>query len=202
VARTYVREPDETFLVHVFSADLPQTLGVQRAVAHYITRYQLGTCPPSEAGCRTTWIQVGPNDTRPARILRAPWLYYDDVTSRPEAHLYFPGSSLMGSYGSGQGAGHLVGFDDPWVRADLITPTARKEEVTVWYRKELAARGYRLVRTESSGPTEYRRGSERFRLFVPTFDSSLRPYRVPGLRYTTEYEIDTCAGHHPPTCRV
>jgi hypothetical protein len=128
-------------------------------------------------------------------------IYYEEMTNRPEAHLYFPASSLTGSDGYGEGAGHLFGFDDPWVRSDLIVETATKEQVEAWYENELAVRGYALVATNSPGLREYRRGSEIFKLILPDADQSRDPYGVTGLLYAVIYEIDTCQGHHPPICR-
>jgi hypothetical protein len=201
--QAYVREPGEHFDVNVHSVDdSRELLGVQRPVVLYFTGYQLGTCPSLEARCHTHLVPAGPDDPGPTTHLPSAWIYFDDVTNRPEAHLYFPASSLVGSNGYGEGAGHLFGFDDPWARADLIAPVATKEEIEGWYRNELSARGYRPVPADSSGVTEeYRRGSEILKLIVPNPDNSRRPYGVAGLMFATIYEIDTCDGHHPPVCR-
>jgi hypothetical protein len=147
-------------------------------------------------------IAARPNDPDPAKPLPSGWIYLDDVTNRPDAHLYFPASSVVGSNGYGEGAGHLFGFDDPWVRVDLIAPAATKGEIEGWYKTELAARGYRLLPIPSSGVTkEFRRGAEIFKLILPGADSSRGPYGVAGLMFAVIYEVDTCEGHHPPVCR-
>jgi hypothetical protein len=202
--QAYVRGPGERFDVNVQTVDdSPELPGIQRSVVLYFTGYRLGTCPSIEAGCHSHLVAVGPNDPGPAKHLPSARTYLDDVTNRPEAHLYFPASSLVGSNGYGEGAGHLFGFDDPWVRVDLIAPVATREEIEGWYRSELAARGYRLVATDSSGVTEeYRRGSEIFKLILPEPDNSRGPYSVAGLMFTAIYQIDTCEGHHPPVCRA
>ncbi len=201
--QAYVREPEEHFNVNVHSVDdSRELLGVQQPVVLYFTGYQLGTCPSIESGCRSHLVPAGPNDPGPAKALPSARIYLDDVRNRPEAHLYFPASSLVGSNGYGEGAGHLFGFDDPWVRVDLIAPVATREEIDRWYHNELATRGYRLVATDSLGVTEeYRRGAEIFKLILPDPDNSRRPYGVAGLLFTVIYEIDTCAGHHSPLCR-
>jgi hypothetical protein len=130
------------------------------------------------------------------------WVYLDDVTNRPEGHLYFPGSSLVGSNGYAEGAGHLFGFDNPWVEEDLIAPAATRGEIEGWYQTELAGRGYQLVGTNSTGVAdEFRRGTEIFKLILSEAKYSRGPYGVAGLMFSVEYEIDTCQGHHPPVCR-
>lgn len=200
-SHVYARRPDEDFQLTTYSVDESQTLlGVQRSVVLYYTRYQLGTCPSVEAGCRSGMLPIPPNDTRPAVAISSERIYYDDIANRAEAHLYFPASSVMGSHGYGEGAGHLFGFDDPWVRSDLISETATKEEVEAWYEQKLARRGYGLIGTDTSGTREYRCGSEIFKLIVPDGDPTRGPYGVTGLMYAVIYEIDTCQGHHPPIC--
>ena len=198
----YVRRPREAFQISIHGVDESQALlGVQRPMVLYFTSYGLGTCPSIQAGCRSDLVPVTPNDTSPPAAMSSGWIYYEEITNRPEAHLYFPASSLIGSDGYGEGAGHLVGFDDPWVRSDLIVETATKEQVEAWYGNELALRGYALVGTDSSGLREYRRSSEIFKLILPDGDRSRVPYGVAGLVYAIIYEIDTCQGHHPPICR-
>jgi hypothetical protein len=199
----YLRGPVEHFDVNVHSVEESRDLiGGQRNLILYFTGYQLGTCPSIEARCRSHFLAAQPNDPGPAKPLPETRLYLDDIADRPEAHLYFPGSLPVGSDGYGEGGGRLVGFADPYVRIDLITPSASRDEVDRWYQTELAARGYTIVGTDSMGvPYEFRRGSEIFKLIIPVAEDSRGPYGVVGLMFAVIYEMDTCQGHHPPLCQ-
>ena len=200
--QAYVRAPGEEFDLNVHNVDESrELLGSQRQLVLYFTGYRLGTCPSISAGCHSDLVAAAANDPGPAEAAPTGWIYLDDITNRPEAHLYFPGSSVVGSNGYGEGAGHLFGFSDPWVSTSLIS-VGTGAQIEAWYQTELAARRYRRVATSFPGVAEeFRRGAEIFQLILPDTDYGRGPYGVAGLMYAVSYEIDTCEGHHPPSCR-
>lgn len=201
----YVRGPAEQFDVKIPSPEQSAVFtGRQRDLVLYYARYQLGTCPSIDAGCRTHFLATRANDPGPPGRLPTTRLYVDDVADRPEAHLYFPGSSPIGSEGQAEGAYHLLGVDNPSIRVDLITPAATRNEIERWYRAELAARGYELVVTNGMGAQDlFRRGPETFKLLVGGLGlrSSRGPYGTVGLMFSVVYEIDACALQNPRPCR-
>jgi len=201
--QAYVRAPGEYFDLNVHNLEESrELLGSQGQVVLYFTGYRLGTCPSISAGCHSDLVAAAPNDPGPAKPLPSAWIYLDDLTNRPEAHLYFPGSSVVGSNGYGEGAGHLFGFSDPWLGVDLIAPAATRGEIEDWYQTQLTVRGYQRVGTTPlRAVEEFQRGAEIVKLTLPGNDYCCEPYGAAGLMYAVVYQIDTCEGHHPPQCR-
>jgi hypothetical protein len=173
--RVYERAPGEAFRLVVQTPETSRTLlGGTEALIDYDTSYFLSTCPSIDAGCRT---KIEPP---PANHVR------------PDDHLYFPRSVLMGADGSPSGPSGL------WIRAYLVASAGSRDAVVGWYDRTFGSHGW------SKGPSmpwllEYRHGSEDL---VVTFTSSPSQlgYAVTGVGYTAVYSVDTCAGNPLPIC--
>ena len=128
------------------------------------------------------------------RALRA-----SDLARRPEATLYFPGSSILVRATLDQGADPANPASSPAEVDTLLVTPAAPEIVTAWYSQKLAARGWRLsqsslTRDAPAGElaSEWRRGRREYfdlRLYVDRATLGNQGYTVPGLIYRVVYLV-------------
>jgi hypothetical protein len=102
----YAKGEDSQFVL--FVDDLPtsqELIGGPDSVLFYSIRYSKGTCPSIDAGCRSHLVPAISDFRRDATMPSSARINFEDLDSRSDAHLFYPGSSLMGSNGYGEGRG-------------------------------------------------------------------------------------------------
>lgn len=100
---------------------------------------------------------------------------YDFVKSRPEAHLYYPGSKVFSPFGGAEER-HLFGKNSSAFVGAVLTSTDSPKQIYQWYKDWMLSHGWQLsVFLRATGQTSiegYARGS-RERFYVAMEDTEL-----------------------------
>jgi hypothetical protein len=74
---------------------------------------------------------------------------HQQVLSRPEAHLYYPGAQVMESHGEAEIPSLLEGNRPAYVETYLVVSDTPRQRIDEWYATKLTAAGWHLdSRTE------------------------------------------------------
>ena len=124
---------------------------------------------------------------------------YRFVDSRPEAHLVYPGATVLASTGTTESSDPLEGLKNSAFAGAVLVTRDPPDQVYAWYQKQLSARGWKpyqlaaLLSTQVSA-AGYRRGVREF--FVGAVDDShmfrVAPGAVPagGTLFEFTYSIE------------
>lgn len=115
---------------------------------------------------------------------------FDQLKARPEGHLYYPGSVVIGVAGNDESPGGIDGGSSPATFEAALKSPAAVSDILTWYQEKLRALGweYRGVPGDSTSHV-FSRGSRDLYsiLFGHTFDDRT---------YTVAYTV--CHAPNPP----
>jgi hypothetical protein len=119
-----------------------------------------------------------------------------ELASRPEAHLYFPGSSVV-QVSRRDMRGSLLSADEPAQVATTAATSASKNELIAWYENEMRSRGWVHTCAEVCSPVLHmwvRGKREFFELDFP--DPRFSDYVSTNLptEYVADYELSPIIG--------
>jgi hypothetical protein len=135
----------------------------------------------------------GPDGLPDHRAVRAA-----DLASRPEASLFYPGSTVVDSARADQSADPNNPASGPAKIDTLLATTASVAEVQAWYGRRLAAGGWRAappIAVEAPAgevDLEWRRGAREFfdlRLYLDRAAAGSAGSGVSGLLYRVDYLV-------------
>ena len=118
---------------------------------------------------------------------------YQQVLSRPEAHLYYPGARVAESHGDGEIPSLLEGNRPAYTDAHLVASDATRQRVDDWYEAKLTASGWHLdSRTEAT--VSYGRDTrESFTIWFLQSASPDIEWDGKGVLYSIHYQIAPCS---------
>jgi len=78
-------------------------------------------------------------------------LTLDEIKSRPEAHLYFPGSAVERASGQPQANGAFDAGPQDGFWVTYLTASADRSAIVSWYKNELASRSWIFRGSDQTG---------------------------------------------------
>jgi hypothetical protein len=112
---------------------------------------------------------------------------YQQLLSRPESHLYYPGAKAIESHGDGvrQGLPNFPAF----VQTYLVVSDVTWQQVDDWYRTKLTASGWRSDLKIDFGASYVRGDREDFTIGFPRIAPPGVPWDGKGTLYNIHYQI-------------
>ena len=114
---------------------------------------------------------------------------YQQVLSRAEAHLYYPGSHVAESHGDDAVQTVLEGNRPAFVQTYLVVSEATRQQVDEWYRTKLTASGWRVDSRTDFGVGYVRGTREAFDIGFPRVAPGDVPWDGKGTLYVIGYQI-------------
>jgi len=121
-----------------------------------------------------------------------------EVSTHPEAHLYYPGSTLVSHFGGGQYHHPLSGDDDAAFAGGVLAPRAAPAAIYLWYQRWALKHGWRSYDFPPLSTQKSTEGFERGQreIFIVAIDDphilgETTGRRIPrgGTVYEIRYEI-------------
>ena len=119
---------------------------------------------------------------------------YQQVLSRPEAHLYYPGAHVRESHGEDEQPSLLEGNRPAYVQTFLVVSDATRQQIDDWYSTKLTASGWH-VDSKADPLVSYARGTrESFTIWFYRVAPPGIEWDGKGTLYTIGYQIAPCSG--------
>jgi hypothetical protein len=119
---------------------------------------------------------------------------YKELAGRPEAHLFFPGSRVLGTTGNDEHS-ELTGIYPAELTIQL-TVDASMPQIYAWYERELTMRGWTLQHVESVNGDYYLFGRGTQDVF------GIRPGTAPTTYVINMTVVPKACATSPPTARA
>ena len=118
---------------------------------------------------------------------------YQQVLSRPEAHLYYPGAHVVESHGDDEQPSLLEGNRPAFVQTYLVVSDAARAQVDDWYRTKLTTSGWH-VDLKTDADVSYARGTrESFTIGFAKVAPTGIPWDGRGTLYNIHYQLAPCS---------
>jgi hypothetical protein len=191
LASAYLRNRGERFEVQAYRPTRNSRTGVDEVRSGtYDIRYQFARCAGVAAGCSSDLTPETSSEARPPLPLPKEPITHDDVISRAEARVFFPGSVLLTSGATADG----ISFGDTpaSVNSSLIALGSTPQQVATWYETEMPRRGWTPDGTSNPYFIQYRRENrEVFRLEVSDLVNGVNvPFGASGAFYKVAFYIE------------
>lgn len=119
---------------------------------------------------------------------------YQQVLSRPEAHLYYPGAHAVESHGEGEIQSLLEGNRPAYVQTYLVVSDATQKQVGDWYRAQLTASGWHSDSATEGASISYARDTrESFTIWFFKSAPTGIPWDGKGTLFSIGYQIAPCS---------
>jgi len=115
------------------------------------------------------------------------------VLSRPEAHLYYPGAHVVGSSSAGEVPSSLEGNRPAFAETYLVVSNTSRQRIDDWYAKKLKEAGWHFD-SRNDPNVSYTRGTrESFTIWFFKAAPTGVKWDGTGTLYSIGYQIAPCS---------